>query len=62
MSKESDDKNFNDGFREGKAGADRVRPHSDPITTFGGLLLTDRERQDQRNYDKGYDAGRKSSK
>jgi hypothetical protein len=62
MSKERDDRYFADGYREGKAGAGHEPPHSDPITTFGGLLLSDRERQDQRNYDKGYNAGRKSSK
>jgi hypothetical protein len=36
-------------------------PHSDPITTVGGLLRTDRENQDRANYQKGFDAGRKSS-
>lgn len=62
MSKDRDDKNFNDGFREGKSGGDRAPPHSDPITTLGGLLRSDRENQDRSNYDKGYNAGRKSSK
>lgn len=62
MSQESNDKHFADGLREGKAGADRDRPHSDPITTVGGLLLTKSEREDQRAYDKGFNAGRKISK
>jgi hypothetical protein len=62
MSKDRDNRHFNDGYREGKSGGDRSPPHSDPITTVGGLLRSESENRDRSNYNKGYDSGKKSSK